>query len=67
CSISSRPGAIVSLAPWGADARVTAEGLRWPLQHELLTNGSTRGVSNESLGEATIEVHEGALLVSEGA
>jgi thiamine pyrophosphokinase len=67
CSISARPGAIVSLVPWGADARVTTEGLRWPLRNELLTSGSTRGLSNESLGDLTIELHEGALLVSEGA
>ena len=65
-AIASRPGAIVSLVPWGADARVTTEGLRWSLRNERLTSGSTRGLSNESLGEGAIEVHEGALLLSEG-
>jgi len=66
-AITSRPGAIVSLVPWGADARVTTEGLRWSLRNERLISGSTRGLSNESLGEGAIEVHEGALLLSEGA
>mgnify|MGYP003339822629 FL=1 len=67
CTIESRPGSIVSLVPWGGDVRVTTEGLRWSLTDEVLASGSTRGVSNESLGVATIEVHHGALLVSEGA
>ena len=67
CSISTRPSAIISLVPWGTDARVTTEGLRWPLYDELLTCGSTRGLSNESLGDVSIELREGALLVSEGA
>ncbi|MGA1647438.1 MAG: thiamine diphosphokinase [Candidatus Limnocylindrus sp.] len=59
-------GAVVSLIPWGGDALVSTERLRWPLQRERLHEGSTRGLSNESLGAPFIEVHEGALLISEG-
>jgi thiamine pyrophosphokinase len=59
-------GAVVSLIPWGGGALVSTERLRWPLQRESLHEGSTRGLSNESLGAPFIEVHEGALLISEG-
>lgn len=59
-------GAVVSLIPWGGSALVSTERLRWPLQRESLHEGSTRGLSNESLGAPFIEVHEGALLISEG-
>jgi thiamine pyrophosphokinase len=59
-------GAVVSLIPWGGNALVSTERLRWPLQRERLHEGSTRGLSNESLGAPFIEVHEGALLISEG-
>jgi thiamine pyrophosphokinase len=59
-------GAVLSLIPWGGGALVSTERLRWPLQRERLHEGSTRGLSNESLGAPFIEVHEGALLVSEG-
>jgi thiamine pyrophosphokinase len=59
-------GAVVSLIPWGGGALVSTERLRWPLQRESLHEGSTRGLSNESLGAPFIEVYEGALLISEG-
>jgi thiamine pyrophosphokinase len=59
-------GAVVSLIPWGGGALVSTERLRWLLQRESLHEGSTRGLSNESLGAPFIEVHEGALLISEG-
>jgi thiamine pyrophosphokinase len=59
-------GAVISLIPWGGGATVSTERLRWPLQREPLHEGSSRGLSNESLGAPFIEVHGGSLLVSEG-
>jgi thiamine pyrophosphokinase len=59
-------GAVISLIPWGSGATVSTERLRWPLQRERLHEGSTRGLSNESLGAPFIEVHDGSLLMSEG-
>jgi thiamine pyrophosphokinase len=59
-------GAVISLIPWGGGATVSTERLRWPLQRERLHEGSTRGLSNESLGAPFVEVHDGSLLMSEG-
>lgn len=59
-------GAVISLIPWGGGAVVSTERLRWPLQHEELSEGSSRGLSNESLGGPFIELHHGSLLISEG-
>ncbi len=67
CALRAKAGTIVSLIPWGGAALVSTEGLRWSLQRETLLSGSTRGLSNESLGAPLIELHEGALLISEGA
>jgi thiamine pyrophosphokinase len=59
-------GAVISLIPWGGGATVSTERLRWPLQREQLHEGSTRGLSNESLGAPFVEMHDGSLLISEG-
>jgi len=56
----------VTLAPVSEVARgVATDGLRYPLRHEELVRGSTRGVSNELTGSrGSVEVGEGLLLVA---
>lgn len=50
-------GELVSLLPVGGDARgVTTEGLVFPLRHEDLPAGTSRGMSNRSLG-GPVQVH----------
>jgi thiamine pyrophosphokinase len=63
--VSGEPGGLVSLVTARGDARgVTTHGLRWPLEGETLRFGTTRGVSNELVGErATVMVAAGVLLV----
>lgn len=60
-------GALVSLLAFGAPAVVSATGVRWPLDREMLTPSSTRGVSNVVTSEAgaIVIVHEGVLLAIE--
>jgi thiamine pyrophosphokinase len=58
-------GTYVSLLPihGAADGLVTS-GLRYPLRNESLDPGSSRGVSNEFLGErACVSLQRGSLLV----
>jgi thiamine pyrophosphokinase len=44
---------------------VATDGLRYPLRHEQLVRGSTRGVSNElTARRGSVEVGEGLLLVA---
>ena len=56
----------VTLASLSEVARgVATDGLRYPLRHEELHRGSTRGVSNELTGSrGSVEVGEGLLLVA---
>jgi thiamine pyrophosphokinase len=63
--IAGRPGELVSLLPAHGPARgVRTEGLRYPLRGETLHAGTSRGVSNELLGDAaTVVVDAGVLLV----
>ncbi len=63
-TLSGRPGELVTLLPvHGAVAGVVTEGLLYPLQGEDLLPGSTRGVSNEMLGdEAHLSVRAGVLV-----
>lgn len=58
-------GDLVSLVPvHGIALGVTTEGLRYPLRDEPLGAGTSRGVSNELLGEvAHISLRGGVLLV----
>jgi thiamine pyrophosphokinase len=58
------PGGTLSLVPVGGDARgVTTKGLRWNLENEILTAGTTRGVSNLLTGPIVdVTVGEGCLL-----
>jgi len=55
----------VTLEPLSEVARgVATDGLRYPLRHEELLRGSTRGVSNELTDRrGSVEVGEGLLLV----
>ena len=59
-----RGGATVSLIAFGAGARVSISGVRWPLDGHDLSAGSGLGVSNivnEEAG-AVIRVHSGTVL-----
>ena len=56
-------GAVVSLVAVHGPATASVDGVRWPLDHDLLDAGSTRGVSNRSTGGAlTLAVHDGTVL-----
>jgi thiamine pyrophosphokinase len=63
-SIEGRPGDTVSLIPLGGDAvGVTAEGLEWPLDDDVLRFGPARGVSNVLTAErARVSLRQGLLL-----
>jgi len=63
-SIEGRPGDTVSLIPLGGDALgVTAEGLEWPLDDDVLRFGPARGVSNVLTAErARVSLRQGLLL-----
>ncbi len=62
--LDGRPGELLSLLPVGGPARgVQTAGLRYPLVHEDLAPGSTRGVSNELLETAaSVSLDAGVLL-----
>jgi len=62
--IEGQPGDTVSLIPLGGDAvGVTAEGLEWPLDEDILRFGPARGVSNVLTAEqARVRVRRGLLL-----
>jgi thiamine pyrophosphokinase len=57
-------GALCSLLPVGGPAvGVRTDGLRYPLDHETLEPGTTRGVSNELLTDtATVSLDSGVLV-----
>ena len=63
--VRGEPGGLVSLVTARGDVRgVTTHGLRWALDGETLRFGTTRGVSNELVGErATVAIAAGVLLV----
>ena len=63
-SVCGQPGERLSLLPVHGPARgIVTEGLRYPLDHEDLPAGTTRGCSNELLGErARVALEEGTLL-----
>jgi len=64
-TITGDPESLVTLLPGGGAARgIVTDGLRYPLDAEALAPGTTRGVSNELLGEsARVELSDGTLLV----
>lgn len=67
------PGATFSVIPAHGAATVSVTGARWPLDHEVLIAGSTRGVSNEAAacadaacpdaGLVGVDVHAGVAYV----
>ena len=63
--VTGSPGDIVSLLPLGGAATgVTTSGLRWALDRETLSPGTTRGISNELTDEqGTVTLDGGTLLV----
>jgi thiamine pyrophosphokinase len=63
-ALQGRPGELVSLlVPHGDAHGVSTRGLRFPLDGESLTTGSSRGVSNEFTGtDASVVVDTGVLL-----
>ena len=64
-SMQGTPGELVSLFAVGGPARgVSTDGLRWRLDGDELTPGSTRGLSNEfEAATAVVRVGGGAVLV----
>jgi thiamine pyrophosphokinase len=62
--LTGQAGAVVTLLAVGGTARdVHTSGLRYTLDGDTLEPGSTRGVSNEMLGEhAAVWIADGALL-----
>lgn len=61
-------GTIVSFIPWGGDVLLSASGVRWSLDREMLRAGESRGVSNESIDEeVVIRLHAGSLIVAEAS
>ncbi|MBX3313550.1 MAG: thiamine diphosphokinase [Actinobacteria bacterium] len=64
-TIAGAPGEQVSLLPLHGRARgVSTDGLRWPLVDADLVEATTRGVSNELVGErASVVIGEGVVLV----
>ncbi len=64
--VEGAPGDWVTLEPLSEVTRgVATDGLRYPLRHEELVRGSTRGVSNElTLRRGSVEVGDGLLLVA---
>jgi thiamine pyrophosphokinase len=64
--LEGAPGDWVTLEPLLEVARgVATDGLRYPLRHEDLVRGSTRGVSNElTERRGSVEVGEGLLLIA---
>ena len=65
CTFRGVPGAVVSiLAVNGPASGVHTEGLRWPLAGDRLEPGTSRGLSNEFLGEiARVSVDDGCVVV----
>ena len=64
--LEGAPGDWVTLEPLSEIARrVATDGLRYPLRHEDLVRGSTRGVSNELTDRrGSVELGDGLLLVA---
>ncbi len=63
--IAGTPGGVVTLLAMGGIAHgVSTEGLRWRLDGDDLTSGTTRGVSNLFVAtEASVRVEAGTVLV----
>jgi thiamine pyrophosphokinase len=62
--ITGQPGDTVSLIPLGSDAHgITTTGLEYPLAHETLYFGTTRGISNVLLAKTAGVRLEAGLLI----
>ncbi|MEE4275462.1 MAG: thiamine diphosphokinase [Thermoleophilia bacterium] len=61
--LDAAPGARVSLAPLEGDARVTLEGLVYPLRAGVLAADACLGLGNAVSGDARITVHDGVVAV----
>ena len=66
-ALGGAAGDLVSLLPIGGDAaRVSTDGLRWPLESATLHIGRSRGLSNEVVAApASVSLERGTLLVIE--
>lgn len=65
CELHGIAGAVVSIiATNGPASGVRTDGLRWPLRGEVLESGTSRGLSNEFLGDvARVSVDGGCVVV----
>ncbi|MBN2205659.1 MAG: thiamine diphosphokinase [Thermoleophilia bacterium] len=61
--LDAAAGARVSLAPLEGDARVTLEGLAYPLREGVLAADACLGLGNAVAGQARITVHDGVVAV----
>ncbi|MEP7284539.1 MAG: thiamine diphosphokinase [Chloroflexota bacterium] len=63
-TVTGQPGDTLSLIPLNGNIRnITTEGLKYPLQHEVLTFGPARGMSNVlTKPEARVSFDDGVLL-----
>ncbi|HOI24882.1 MAG TPA: thiamine diphosphokinase [Caldisericia bacterium] len=64
-TLSSLPGRLVSLIPFEENIEViSTSGLKYPLIHDILKPGSSRGLSNVCIAnEVSIKIMKGNLLV----
>ncbi|MBI2845815.1 MAG: thiamine diphosphokinase [Chloroflexi bacterium] len=64
-AMTGKEGDLVSILPITAEARgISTKGLLYPLEKATLHRGSTRGISNEMLGnQAEVQVQDGILWV----
>ncbi len=61
--IATTPGDLLSLLPATGSAEISITGTRWELTTERLRRGSTRGLSNEAMGNSVaITVTDGVVL-----
>jgi thiamine pyrophosphokinase len=65
CHLEGSPGDTLSLIPLTPEARgVLTQGLEYPLRHETLYLGATRGISNVFMKpQASVSLEEGLLLI----
>ena len=62
-ALEAQPGDTLSLFALGAPARISTNGLAWPLDNEVLDPLTSRGVSNQATStNPQVTVHEGIVL-----
>jgi len=62
-TLDTQPGDLVSLIPASNQTVVSIRGTRWLLESTPLPRGTTRGISNEAVGDnVTIDVDQGVVL-----